>query len=196
MPERQWHGDISVDQGTISIIPRLGIVSDVPGSIWSAGNNRIEIRDRSLRSYDGVDVEDRRTDRSVAAGFAQSGARFRSRNRSPLPLDKTIHGQLDKQGNQLVVLQIPGDMLRVSMNRDSLVSSGGETWDLEVSPQLGLAEPGTTRRSQIQPDHGPTWAEKWSQEKTIKWPAAGEPRPMVATPDSHAARRRHVRSGD
>ena len=58
--ERQWHGTITIDQGSLSLVRPLGMVADSPGSIWNDGNNQIEIRERSGRAYDGVDLERRR----------------------------------------------------------------------------------------------------------------------------------------
>src|SRR5438874_1685914 len=40
--ERQWHGDVSIDQGSLSIVRPLGILADSPGSIWAASENTVE----------------------------------------------------------------------------------------------------------------------------------------------------------
>ncbi len=53
--ERQWHGTISLDRGTLGLVRPLGTEADEPGSMWLDGN-RIEIRPRSARSTDGVDI--------------------------------------------------------------------------------------------------------------------------------------------
>ena len=53
--ERIWEGSIRVPGGRFSDLQTLGIESDEPGSIW-LDNDRIEIRQRTLRAYDGVDV--------------------------------------------------------------------------------------------------------------------------------------------
>lgn len=180
--ERQWRGSITVDQGTLSLVRPLGIVADVPGSVWNTSPQQIDIRDRSVRAYDGVDVEivasaQANLKVTLAADDDSRGAEIDV----PLAdlLDKTRPSPLDERGNRLVIHRSPGDLLRVSYARDSLIFSPGETWDLDVSPQQLAAEPGTTVhfKSRLLPARGGD--EVWSQEKTVKWPGPGEPRPTV-----------------
>src|ERR1700722_12489952 len=45
--ERQWHGSISIDKGTLALVRPLGIIADSPGSIWASSETRIDIRERS-----------------------------------------------------------------------------------------------------------------------------------------------------
>ncbi len=180
--ERQWRGTIAVDQGTLALVRPLGIVTDVPGSIWSSSEQQIDIRDRSARAYDGVDVE------ISAAAQAHLKVTLVGDDDSrgtevdvPLSelLDKTRRDPLDTHGNQLLIRRSPGDQLRVSFARDSLIFSPGEAWDLDVSPQQLAAEAGTTVhfKSRLLPARGGD--EVWSQEKTMKWPGPSEPRPTV-----------------
>ncbi|HEV3138050.1 MAG TPA: hypothetical protein VGZ26_09095, partial [Pirellulales bacterium] len=53
--ERVWQGTIALSEGRFSQPQLLGIEADEPGSIWLA-DGRIEVRQRSLRAYDGIDV--------------------------------------------------------------------------------------------------------------------------------------------
>ena len=53
--ERVWRGSIRLSQGTMGRLQPLGIEADEPGSIWLE-HGGVEIRSRSLRAYDGVDV--------------------------------------------------------------------------------------------------------------------------------------------
>ena len=53
--EKLWEGSIAVSRGTISQPRPLGIEADEPGSMWLE-DGRLLIRQRSPRSYDGVDI--------------------------------------------------------------------------------------------------------------------------------------------
>ncbi len=165
--EQLWQGVIAVSQGTLSEPSPLGIEADEPGSMWldrgplfaapAAGNtqpqstgpemDQLVIRQRSPRTYDGVDV-------SVAAPWdakllialwtlrAQSEPKWIT-----IPLaDLVSHSQvvqLDDLGNRLSVRRAPGDMLRVRLERDFLVFSPGETMKLWARPHLLGVEPDT-----------------------------------------------------
>jgi len=67
-----------------------------------------------------------------------------------LPLDDLFDDahslELDDRGSRLVVGRTPGDQLRVSLGRDSLVFSPGETLRFEVSPHLLSVAPDTKVR--------------------------------------------------
>src|SRR5438270_9607875 len=50
--QRQLHGEIFVDNGTISAPRMLGVEADEPGSMWLK-DGRLQIAQRSPRVYDG-----------------------------------------------------------------------------------------------------------------------------------------------
>src|SRR6478609_3511068 len=52
--ERIWQGSIHVSDGQLAEVQPLGIEADEPGSIW-LGPQGIEIHQRSVRAYDGLD---------------------------------------------------------------------------------------------------------------------------------------------
>ena len=54
-PERLWEGTIAVSRGALAHPHLLGIEADEPGSMWLE-DGRLVVRQRSPRSYDGVDV--------------------------------------------------------------------------------------------------------------------------------------------
>ena len=53
--ERLWEGTIAVSRGALAHPRLLGIEADEPGSMW-VEDGRLVVRQRSPRSYDGVDV--------------------------------------------------------------------------------------------------------------------------------------------
>src|SRR5688572_13828676 len=50
-----WSGTVALSEGRLVLHRPLGIEADEPGSIW-VEENRLQIRQRSPREYDGVDV--------------------------------------------------------------------------------------------------------------------------------------------
>ena len=174
--ERQWHGDVSIDQGTISLVRPLGILADSPGSIWASSDSTIEIRQRSPRAYDGFDL---------AINAPLNGTKLKIRlaaegDAEPVTFEIALtdlatmmqRRQLDKQENQLLVRRSPGDMLRVETDHDPLIFSPGETWKINVRPRLLPVAAGTTvyLKSRLVAARG--GAEQWSKDDTFKAPAA------------------------
>jgi hypothetical protein len=138
--ERLWNGTVSLTgEGTLSHLRPLGIEADEPGSMWIQGG-RLIIRQRSVRAYDGVDVlvsaplESRLLVQLTAVDTVEGPIEVE------IPLT-TLSGEvyekgLDAQGSRLLVRRTPGDMLRVSFPRDSLVFSPGEVFRFTVQPHL------------------------------------------------------------
>ena len=150
--DRVWHGTISVSDGSLSDPQPLGVEADEPGSMWldgdSTGSRRLSIEQRSPRGYDGVDV-------SVAAS-ASAKLRIQlsaSDDSTPGAVVETplteitaefVNKELDNRGNRLLLMRAPGDSLRVSLSRDSLVFAPGETFKFSLEPRappLGRARP-------------------------------------------------------
>jgi len=180
--ERQWHGNVTIDQGSLSLVRPLGMVADAPGSTWNEGNDRIEIRERSARAYDGVDLDvvaplDARLKVTLATEANAQGFSVE------VPLseltDKTHRDPLDKQGNQLLIRRSPGDLLRIVTNRDPLIFAPGQAWIVDVKPRLIPTAAGTNvhYKARLVPARG--GAEVWSQEQTALWPVAGAVPPDV-----------------
>ena len=127
---RIWQGTIRLTHGKFSNLRALGIEADEPGSIWLDAEG-IEIRQRSFRAYDGVDV-------TVTAELddqlviSLSSDRETAAKPIEIPL-RSIASQshsstLDETGNRLLVSRSAGDRLRIQFDRDNLVFSPGETF--------------------------------------------------------------------
>ncbi|HKD36311.1 MAG TPA: family 10 glycosylhydrolase, partial [Pirellulales bacterium] len=169
--ERQWRGKISISSGSISIVRPLGIIADSPGSIWSPSDKQIEIRERSPRSYDGVDIAiaaplDARLSISLAADADPRP------NASDVALSELVakmhRRQLDGDGNQLLVRRSPGDSIRITNDGESLIFAPGDVWKLALKPRLVPVSAGTTvyLKARLVAARGGT--EFWSQELTAK----------------------------
>jgi len=138
--ERRWEGAISLSsEGTLANPQPLGIEADEPGSMWLEGG-RLMIRQRSVRAYDGVDLQvtapldtkllvkltaDDDPDRSIDVEVPLAGLS-----------GKIFDRQLDLQGNRLLVRRTPGDRLRVHLQRDLLIFLPGEVFDCTLEPHL------------------------------------------------------------
>ncbi|HEV3417108.1 MAG TPA: family 10 glycosylhydrolase, partial [Pirellulales bacterium] len=169
--ERQWHGSISIDKGTLALVRPLAIVADSPGSIWAASDTEIDIREKSIRDYDGADVEitapsDARITVSLAAD-----AEPRAVSDEILISDLTakLHRhKLDEHDNQLLVRRGSSDMLRVATDHDPLIFTPGEIWKLDVKPRLLPVAAGTTVYLKCRLLACRAATEIWSEEHTIK----------------------------
>ena len=138
---RLWTGALTVDQGTLREPELLGIEADEPGSMWLADHgSRLEIRQRSPRTYDGVDVL---VDAPLAASVQltltpadapEPAARF-TVSLADL-LDGARNEQLDDRGNRVLFQRSPGDTLRVTTSHSALVFAPSESLELTVEPHL------------------------------------------------------------
>lgn len=136
--ERIWHGSVRLSNGEWSGLSALGIEADEPGSIWIDGS-AIEIRQRSPRAYDGVDVK-LTADLEAQLTIALANDNGEPPTQVSVPLrtlvQQTHSSPLDDVGNRLTIARAPGDRLRVETERDALVFSPGELFPIKVEPYL------------------------------------------------------------
>jgi hypothetical protein len=146
--ERVWQGSIRLTGGQFSQLQPLGIEADEPGSIWLEQDS-IEIRQRSLRAYDGVDVM---VSADLDARLVVSLANSQAEPVKPVEITlrslvaQSHNSPLDDVGNHLVVARSPSDRLRVTFDRDGLVFSPGETFQFQIQPYM--LDAGTSVRFQ------------------------------------------------
>ncbi len=174
---RLWHGSLAVEGGTLGEPQLLGIEADEPGSMWLSGDRRrLQIVQRSPRTYDGVDVlveapADGELRLILAPADApEAAAQFE------VPLADLFEGPrnepLDERGNRVLVQRSPGDALRLSFDRASLVFAPEEAFELTVEPHR-LPLPDDTRfvvKVELTPARGTRV--KWSAEREGR---AGQP---------------------
>lgn len=163
--ERVWRGSIRLSQGTIGRLQPLGIEADEPGSIWLE-HGGVEIRSRSLRAYDGVDVVltadlESRLLVTLANDSEPAGKNIE------IPLRDLIYQPhnttLDATDNRLLVSRSPGDRLRVVLARDALVFSPGDIFQFELGAYL-LEPSGTPVRYSAVIAANPSGQQVWRQE--------------------------------
>jgi hypothetical protein len=137
--KRSWTGAISLTEGRLTLRRPLGIEADEPGSIWIE-QNRLEIRQRSAREYDGVDLwVDAPLDAKLLVSMSADSRAAPVNQEIPLVelLQKPFARPLDDRNNRLLVRRAPGDLLRVQMPGDSQVFSTGQQITIALKPHLG-----------------------------------------------------------
>lgn len=148
--EQRWQGTIGLSHGELAAPRALGVEADEPGSIWLE-EGQVRIRQRSMRTYDGVDVDVTaplnaqlsvelapQNERGKAARFEFSLRELAEAHQSR---------ELDGLGNRLLVRRSPGDALRVNVHHDSLVFAPGETLRMDI---VAGAVDGETQRLQAE----------------------------------------------
>ncbi len=173
--ERTWQGTISVSDGSISEPQPLGAEADEPGSMWLDANPPGEhatlvVRQRSPRSYDGVDVLVSAAASAKLVVRLSAGEQHDHPATVEVPLadlaGEFVNKELDKQGNRLLVMRAPGDSLRVRFARESLVFAPGEKFEFTLEPHHLPVPKGGNARIKIQLLGG--GKELWSQEPDMR----------------------------
>jgi len=191
---RRWEGAITVPGGALRELTPLGVEADSPGSIWIEDGQRVRVAEPSVRTYDGCDV-------TVTAPLAAELTVLLTpidpageRRRIVIPLAQVLteprYEALDDQGNRLAVARAPGDALRVSFPRDSLIYSPGETLEIAVTPDLPQTEKAGTWTLRTQLSRARGGARIWSRDDDLPEPTAGMPAPVkldVAAPAEEGA---------
>jgi hypothetical protein len=155
----------------------LGLEPDEPGSM-DLGVQTIQIRQRSPRSYDGLDIsvdaplEAELRVRLTAADATDAPRDFRFKLAELVsgahPAENDAAGRLDDLGNRLVIARAPGDLVRVDFERSSLVVAPGESFRFTVSPHLLNVEAGAHLRMKLHVVERLTGQESFAREQDVK----------------------------
>ena len=135
------------------------------------GQSVLVVQQRSPRGYDGVDV-------SVSgAPNAKLLVRLSAADEPDRPAmvevplaelsGEVVNKELDKRGNRLLVMRVPGDSLRVHFSRESLVFAPGETFRCTVEPHALPLPKGGGARINFQLIGG-AGKESWSQQSDVR----------------------------
>lgn len=143
-----WQGKITVaGNGQLELVQLLGLDTAEASTIWQE-DNAIRISQESPREYSGVEftVEGPSADKIQ---FELSPANAKKPITRQVSISEVLHKEsrsaLDKLGNEVILHRAPGDILRVSLDRESLVFSPGEDFSLDVS----VHEPGVPANSRL-----------------------------------------------
>lgn len=173
---RQWQATIALDRGELFAPVPIGMELDEPGSMHvDAG--RLHIRQRSPRSYDGVDVHargplDGRLLVSIGPVDEPELARTLEISLADL-VAETSAQTLDTVGNRLSIRRTPGDRLRVKLDRDRLVFAPGERFEIDVEPYLFTVQPEASVTLELRLFEGRTEREVWRADHPLRADGAG-----------------------
>ncbi len=175
--ERQWQGTVTLSEGRLAEPNPLGIEADEPASMYlepsgPIGQQRLIIRQRSSRAYDGFDVL---ADAPLSARCTIQLTAADAPDRPltvEIPLsdvvEEFVNKDLDGQGNRILVTRAPGDQVRVDFTRDSLVFSPGETFRFTARPHLLPLPEGTKVRLKVQLLSASVGKEIWSSQYDVQ----------------------------
>ena len=130
-PARRWSGLLQVSEGRIEKPRPLGIEADDPGSFRISGNT-LKVRHRTARVYDGIDFTINASPAATLSVMLSSGGSQPIRKRFRVRLSQLIGGArfeepIGADGARAVMRRVPGDQLKVAIDRPHLVFSPGET---------------------------------------------------------------------
>jgi hypothetical protein len=133
-----WTGEISAAGAAVSQLQPLGIEADEVAALRLA-DNRVVVAPLVPRVFDGCDLTIRGDDQTPVAIRLHNVSAAEPKEVS-IPLGELARGEyrapLDELGGYLLVNRAPGDRLRVTIDREHLVFSPGESLKLAVAPHL------------------------------------------------------------
>ena len=145
-----WRATVRISEGELSEVERLSYEADAAGSM-TVQPTVVRLWQRSESTFDGVDLRVQAPRNAVLFVELHATAAGAERQLVSTPLAAVAADRafrmvevLDGAQNRVEIRRQPGDELRVDFDRDSLVFSPLETWELTVRPQH-LAEPAGTR---------------------------------------------------
>lgn len=149
--ERQtWQGAVRLSRGRILGARRLGLESDLPGSM-EVQPQVVEFWEQTPTAFDGLDlhlIADSSDELIIElAAKAQRPTTVVLPVESFLTEDGFLHNKVfDEHQNRLLVRRVSGDELRVEFRHPSLVFSPGEQASFQVLPKHLPLAPGTAVR--------------------------------------------------
>ncbi len=150
---RQWQGSLSIQDGTLSDLSYLGLDADEAATIYLE-KYAVQIQQRSLRDYDGFDIQAVGSSTSVLKLEIAPADHPEEMQRIEVSLGDLIttytHAELDSQNNQILIQRVSGDQLRTSFERSSLVFKPGETFEFQIMPHLMGLEDQSNLRCHVQ----------------------------------------------
>ncbi|MCA9218347.1 MAG: hypothetical protein KDB27_35000 [Planctomycetales bacterium] len=134
-----WDGLISIDQGRFSHLKPLGLDESSSGSIFLRRRQLI-VEQAARLTYNGATTtvtgnEDSKLRIEFVGSDDTSAKVFSVTLRELAELTNSSKSfSLDASGNKIWIKRVPGDDVRVSINRPHLVFEPGEEWSIDVLP--------------------------------------------------------------
>lgn len=191
-PQR-WLGEITVDAGGFEACNPLGIEADEAAALRLVAGS-LRLAPIVPRAFDGCDVAVR-GEPGCTLTFSISTDRAPQPRKLSVALSELREGPyraaLDDVGGYLLVTRAPGDALRVAVDRDSMVFSPGEKWQLRIHPDLPVSESAAEIPVVIRLRAANAADVLWEEQQN--WTPGGEPLPLeIACPDAEGAYRLEI----
>ncbi len=172
-----WRGQISVSKGQVVKQRLLGIEADEPRAIWQSGPS-VRIEQPRARTYDGVDVAVvAPLDATLQIELAPLGADANAAAPVRIPIREMLanyyNGELDKQGNRLLVRRESGDMLRLHVNHPNLIFEPGEILRAQLQAFLLPVGAGGNIQLRTSLTRARDDSELWSKRQSVTLDPAG-----------------------
>lgn len=175
--QRQWKGFLRVEGGQLSDLRDLGVAPDAAAAKYLDQDTLI-IAQPSPTQYDGVEFTVRAAPDARVVTELKSIDAPDSVTRIETPLSEFIelyeNRRLDDWDNRVLIRRAPGDVLRVRMDRDSLVFKPGEQFAFDVQPHLLQLEANVAVQLKLQLFKARDDRELWSQQLSLRSDAAGQ----------------------
>ncbi len=174
---RQWVGSVSVSQGQLSNAKTLGLTSDASGSVLLS-DGQVKVNQWTSTNYGGADIK-LKVEEDAALTVILYPA-----NVPELKIERTIsvselisgtfNEELDATGNRFSIARTPGDFLRVDLNRDHLVFSPRETFEIGVrANRTQISAKAANCRFRLTSVHSKVPVSKWTKTVTMELDRTG-----------------------
>lgn len=168
---RTWQGVFRLNEGVFIDPASLGQEADDVGTI-DVNGGVMKVAQRSPSRYMGIDVVVRAPAVAELSMELAPTDRLAAVKRISIPIadliTKPSSSDLDDQKNSLLITRAPGDRIRVEFDRDHLVFSPDERFNLQVRPHhLGI-EVGAHVRYKIQLLKAHSEEQVWAEEKDFR----------------------------
>lgn len=182
---RHWEGTLRVAGATITDLHDIGVAENSAGSKYVDGDT-IHIRPPGPTQYDGMDFTIRgdREARVVVELKPLDQPDAITRIDTPLAhfVDLYENQLLDEFDNRLLLRRAPGDVLRIKMDRDSLVFTPGESFAFEVVPHLLDVGANVALQLKVELFAARSDRELWSHQQSFRSDDNGRLSPLAVEP--------------
>lgn len=142
---RSWSGSLSLSEGTCAALRSLGVEADGPLH-HDERDDGVRFWEPAPVTFDGLDVQVECPETAQFIIELNSGVSGETSQHFEIPVASfakaapAVWNQpVDETGNYLTVERVPGDALRVELDREHLVFRPGESFKFKLKPQhLGL----------------------------------------------------------
>ncbi len=174
---QSWHGSIVADSGAVSNITPLGLSESLANTAAKINDRQINIHQSIATNYDGFDFTfqgDRNSNFTIdLAADDDPESKFQKTFSVASLIQGAFQNPLDDLGNHVSIDRVPGDVIKVQLDRDHLVIDAGETMSVDVALNHSVLKPGQANLRMSLVTARQSGPAIWSQTETITVNEAG-----------------------